>query len=127
MYLLKISQKDVESLRTLSFRTFFICMSTDVFPSGRFVPPDVWSSGRFVPPGILSFQTFRPAGRFVPRMLCLQLLCSRTFCLWMFCPSARYVSGSFVWAPLEKLGLEVNLQALLLLLVTKNMACYVTE
>ncbi len=72
---------------------FLICMSLDVLylwtfcPSVRFVPPDVWSSGCVVPPDVLSPWAFCPAGCFVPRMLCLWLLCRRTFCLQTLCPS----------------------------------------
>ncbi len=61
--------------------------------------PDVWSSGRFVPQDVLSFRMSCPAGRFVSRMLWLRLLCRRMFYLLTFCPSGRYDSGRFVWAP----------------------------
>ncbi len=40
-------------------------------------------------------------GCFVPRTLCLQPFCLRTFCLRMFCPYGRFVSGRFVWAPVQ--------------------------
>jgi hypothetical protein len=53
--------------------------------SGRFVPTDVLFAGRFVLPDVLSRRVFCPYGCFVPRMLCLWLLCHRTFCLRAFC------------------------------------------
>jgi hypothetical protein len=78
----------------LSLWTFCPSGHFYLYVSGRFVPTDVWSYGRFVPTNILSFRTFCPSGRHVPRMLCIRLLCLRTFV------SGRYAYGRFVWTPL---------------------------
>jgi hypothetical protein len=72
---------------------FCICMSPAFSPSGCFVPPDILSSQTFCFSDVLS------SGRLVLRMLCLWLLYHQTFCLRMFCPARRYVSGRFVWTP----------------------------
>jgi hypothetical protein len=68
-------------------------------PSGCFLPTNVLSAGCFVLLEVLSRHTFCPARHFVPRTLCLWLLCRRTFCLRTFCPVGCFVSGRFVWAP----------------------------
>ncbi len=69
------------------------------FPSGRFVPIDVWSSERFIPLDVLSFRTFCPYGHFAQQILCPWLLFLWMFFLRIFCPSGRFISGCFVWAP----------------------------
>jgi hypothetical protein len=89
------------------------------FVSGRFVSQDVLSRLMFCLPVVLSLRTFCLYGHFVsmdvlshrcfvPRTLCLRLFCLRTFCLRTFCPYGCFVSGRFVWAPINCLSKIVS-------------------